>query len=43
MRADLGPVPLVWLVGLVTNMPFAVLVKLGQDDLPTRPGTTYQW
>ncbi len=27
------------LVGLVTNMPFAVLVKLGQDYLPSRPGT----
>ena len=25
-------------VGLVTNIPFAVLVKLGQDYLPTRPG-----
>jgi FSR family fosmidomycin resistance protein-like MFS transporter len=22
-----------------TNIPFAVLVKLGQDYLPTRPGT----
>lgn len=31
--------PLVMLVGLVTNLPFAVLVKLGQDYLPTRPGT----
>ncbi|UWZ59501.1 MFS transporter [Dactylosporangium aurantiacum] len=31
--------PLVLLVGLVTNIPFAVLVKLGQDYLPTRPGT----
>ncbi len=31
--------PLVLLVGLVTNLPFAVLVKLGQDYLPTRPGT----
>lgn len=31
--------PLVLLVGLITNIPFAVLVKLGQDYLPTRPGT----
>ncbi|HEX3780750.1 MAG TPA: MFS transporter [Pseudonocardiaceae bacterium] len=31
--------PLVFLVGMVTNIPFAVLVKLGQDYLPTRPGT----
>jgi FSR family fosmidomycin resistance protein-like MFS transporter len=31
--------PLVALVGLVTNVPFAVLVKLGQDYLPTRPAT----
>ena len=25
--------------GLQVNLPFAVLVKLGQDYLPTRPGT----
>jgi predicted MFS family arabinose efflux permease len=31
--------PLVTLVGLVTNIPFAVLIKLGQDYLPTRPAT----
>jgi MFS transporter, FSR family, fosmidomycin resistance protein len=31
--------PLVLLVGLVTDIPFAVLIKLGQDYLPTRPGT----
>ena len=31
--------PLVALVGLVTNIPFAVLIKLGQDYLPSRPGT----
>jgi FSR family fosmidomycin resistance protein-like MFS transporter len=31
--------PLVLLVGLVTNIPFAVLIKLGQDYLPSRPGT----
>lgn len=33
-----GALPLVLAVGLVTNIPFAVLVKLGQDYLPTRPG-----
>jgi len=27
--------PLIALTGLVTNIPFAVLVKLGQDYLPT--------
>jgi len=31
--------PLVVLVGVITNIPFAVLIKLGQDYLPTRPGT----
>jgi MFS transporter, FSR family, fosmidomycin resistance protein len=31
--------PLVFIVGVVTNIPFAVLVKLGQDYLPNRPGT----
>ncbi|ATL71717.1 MFS transporter [Nocardia terpenica] len=30
---------LVVLVGVALNLPFAVLVKLGQDYLPTRPGT----
>jgi FSR family fosmidomycin resistance protein-like MFS transporter len=34
-----GALPLVLLVGVVTNVPFAVLVKLGQDYLPSRPGT----
>ncbi|WP_078901502.1 MFS transporter [Actinacidiphila yeochonensis] len=34
-------VPLLFavLTGLTLNLPFAVLVKLGQDYLPTRPGT----
>ncbi|SHK99202.1 MFS transporter [Actinacidiphila paucisporea] len=34
-------VPLLFavLTGLSLNLPFAVLVKLGQDYLPTRPGT----
>ncbi|MUM16614.1 MFS transporter [Mycobacterium sp. CBMA271] len=27
------------LAGIAVNIPFAVLVKLGQDYLPTRPGT----
>jgi FSR family fosmidomycin resistance protein-like MFS transporter len=31
--------PVIALTGLVTNIPFAVLVKLGQDYLPSRPGT----
>ena len=31
--------PLVLVVGVVIGIPFAVLVKLGQDYLPTRPGT----
>jgi MFS transporter, FSR family, fosmidomycin resistance protein len=34
-----GALPLVLVVGLVANIPFAVLVKLGQDYLPTHPGT----
>jgi FSR family fosmidomycin resistance protein-like MFS transporter len=34
-----GALPLILFVGLITNIPFAVLVKLGQDYLPTRPGT----
>jgi len=34
-----GALPLILLVGLVTNIPFAVLIKLGQDYLPSRPGT----
>ena len=31
--------PLILILGLVTNIPFAVLIKLGQDYLPSRPGT----
>jgi FSR family fosmidomycin resistance protein-like MFS transporter len=31
--------PLIATVGLITNIPFAVLIKLGQDYLPSRPGT----
>jgi FSR family fosmidomycin resistance protein-like MFS transporter len=38
-RNPYAALPLILLVGLVTNIPFAVLIKLGQDYLPTRPGT----
>jgi FSR family fosmidomycin resistance protein-like MFS transporter len=31
--------PLITIVGLTTNIPFAVLIKLGQDYLPSHPGT----
>ncbi len=33
------PLPFAALTGIALNIPFAVLVKLGQDYLPTRPGT----
>ncbi|WP_343926873.1 MFS transporter [Rhodoglobus aureus] len=41
----LSPSPAVGLVfaavvGVMINVPFAVLIKLGQDYLPSRPGTT---
>ncbi|WP_019629215.1 MFS transporter [Actinomadura atramentaria] len=42
LRASPGPVvPLLFafLAGAALNVPFAVLVKLGQDYLPSRPGT----
>lgn len=42
LRLTPGPVaPLLFavLAGIALNIPFAVLVKLGQDYLPTRPGT----
>jgi MFS transporter, FSR family, fosmidomycin resistance protein len=35
----LAPLPFALATGISLNMPFAVLVKLGQDYLPTRPGT----
>ena len=35
----IAALPMAMVVGLVTNIPFAVLVKLGQDYLPNRPGT----
>jgi FSR family fosmidomycin resistance protein-like MFS transporter len=35
----LAPLPFALATGLALNVPFAVLVKLGQDYLPTRPGT----
>jgi FSR family fosmidomycin resistance protein-like MFS transporter len=31
--------PFIALLGLTTNIPMAVLIKLGQDYLPSRPGT----
>ncbi len=33
------PLPFALATGVALNIPFAVLVKLGQDYLPTRPGT----
>jgi MFS transporter, FSR family, fosmidomycin resistance protein len=42
MRLSTGPtLPLIGAViaGIALNIPFAVLVKLGQDYLPSRPGT----
>jgi FSR family fosmidomycin resistance protein-like MFS transporter len=35
----LVPLPFALATGIALNIPFAVLVKLGQDYLPTRPGT----
>jgi FSR family fosmidomycin resistance protein-like MFS transporter len=35
----LAPLPVALATGISLNLPFAVLVKLGQDYLPTRPGT----
>jgi FSR family fosmidomycin resistance protein-like MFS transporter len=35
----LAPLPFAVAAGMSVNIPFAVLVKLGQDYLPTRPGT----
>jgi FSR family fosmidomycin resistance protein-like MFS transporter len=35
----LAPLPFALATGVCLNIPFAVLVKLGQDYLPTRPGT----
>ena len=34
-----APLPFALATGISLNIPFAVLVKLGQDYLPTRPGT----
>ena len=34
-----APLPFALATGISVNIPFAVLVKLGQDYLPTRPGT----
>lgn len=35
----IAPLPFALLSGIALNLPFAVLVKLGQDYLPSRPGT----
>jgi FSR family fosmidomycin resistance protein-like MFS transporter len=35
----LAPLPFALATGITLNIPFAVLIKLGQDYLPTRPGT----
>jgi FSR family fosmidomycin resistance protein-like MFS transporter len=35
----LAPLPFALATGIAPNIPFAVLVKLGQDYLPSRPGT----
>lgn len=34
-----GALPLIAIVGLLTNVPFSVLIRLGQDYLPSRPAT----
>jgi FSR family fosmidomycin resistance protein-like MFS transporter len=34
----LAPLPFALATGIALNIPFAVLVKLGQDYLPSRPG-----
>ncbi|WP_443033942.1 MFS transporter [Streptomyces sp. CA2R106] len=36
---SIAPLLFAVLTGVCLNLPFAVLVKLGQDYLPTRPGT----
>jgi MFS transporter, FSR family, fosmidomycin resistance protein len=36
---EYAALPAVLLVGVISNIPFAVLVRLGQDHLPSRPGT----
>jgi FSR family fosmidomycin resistance protein-like MFS transporter len=35
----LAPLPFALATGIALNIPFAVMIKLGQDYLPTRPGT----
>jgi MFS transporter, FSR family, fosmidomycin resistance protein len=35
----IAPLPGALAAGVALNIPFAVLVKLGQDYLPSRPGT----
>lgn len=36
---EFAPLAAALATGIALNIPFAVLVKLGQDYLPTRPGT----
>jgi MFS transporter, FSR family, fosmidomycin resistance protein len=36
---SIAALPFALATGISLNIPFAVLVKLGQDYLPTRPGT----
>jgi FSR family fosmidomycin resistance protein-like MFS transporter len=36
---EIAPLAGAFAAGVALNIPFAVLVKLGQDYLPTRPGT----
>jgi FSR family fosmidomycin resistance protein-like MFS transporter len=36
---EFAPLPFALATGITLNIPFAVLIKLGQDYLPTRPGT----
>jgi FSR family fosmidomycin resistance protein-like MFS transporter len=36
---EFAPLPFALATGISLNIPFAVLVKLGQDYLPSRPGT----
>ncbi|MFC1431020.1 MFS transporter [Streptacidiphilus sp. N1-3] len=39
LPGTIAPLLFAGLAGVALNIPFAVLVKLGQDYLPTRPGT----
>jgi FSR family fosmidomycin resistance protein-like MFS transporter len=39
LPGELAPLPFALATGIALNIPFAVMIKLGQDYLPTRPGT----